>query len=141
MESGRMYDRSVILFTAAAPIESEKLAYWVRVKGIMQQLFDVDAIVVVPAGNYAQQKNRVQIDTLPARWTSPSFPLIVVGAVTDLRYPAKFTQGPHGVTVNAPGVNVLCAGSEKASGTSAAAAMVRHPGHHQHSMEFSDRSV
>ena len=117
--------RAVILFTAAATFTNERYIFWIRIKEIMQELFEAGAIIVVPAGNYAQTKKRYkEIDTIPARWSSPGFPLIVAGAVNDLRHRAPFSQGPEQVTVYAPGVNVICANDIKASGTSYAAAMV-----------------
>lgn len=126
---------SVILFTAAAPLGKGNESYWIRVKELIQQLFDNDAVVVVPAGNYAfwnqtkRGKEKQQIDTIPAAWASPDFPLIVAGAVDSTRTAAKFTQGPNGVTAHAPGVDVSCAKKDsflgrRASGTSYSAAMV-----------------
>jgi len=120
----RQEGRSVILFTAAARNTGESLSYWIRVKEIMRELFEADAVIVVPAGNYAQEEGRRQIDTIPARWSSLDFPLIVVGAVNSLRFPATFTQGPKNVTVYAPGVDVICANKPEASGMSYAAALV-----------------
>ena len=126
---GDFKNRSVILFTASARQTRENLSYWIRIKSIMQDMLDAGAVIVVPSGNYAQISNRSQsIDTIPAAWATPDFPLIVVGAVNDLRHRAPFSQGPQKVTVYAPGKDVECAGSpnslKKASGTSYAAAMV-----------------
>ncbi|KAL6719490.1 hypothetical protein ACLMJK_003730 [Lecanora helva] len=126
---------SVILFTASARSSSETLPYWIRIKDIIQELFQAGAIVVVPAGNYVEGKAQSrQIDTIPALWSNETFPLVVVGAVNHLRWRAPFSQEPKGVTVYAPGENVRCAHHDPSwydlhldagvSGTSYAAAMV-----------------
>ena len=115
-----------------------------RIRHMMQELIALDAVIIVPAGNYAKDPNswrrkpvrqRPDIDTVPAIWAGPSLPLIVVGAVDSSRRPGRFSQGPTGVSVYAPGVKVECAKpvpteglklTSQATGTSYAAAMVSY---------------
>ena len=117
-----LQNQAVVVFTAAASSRDETLPHWIRVKQIMKELFEADVAIVAAAGNFASGSKRKEIDTLPASWSSPDFPLIVAGAVNSLRYRAKFTQGRG--TVYAPGVAVPCALNDGASGTSFSAAMV-----------------
>ena len=126
IEDSRERNDVFILFTGAAPYTRDNLLYWVRINEIMREIFEAGAVIVVPAGNYARSKDRSQqIDTIPARWSSPTFPLIVVGAVDSHRFRAPFSQAPDKVNVYAPGVDVVCANNPKASGTSYASALVR----------------
>ena len=82
---------------------------WNKIKPVMQQLFDADVPIVIPAGNYRTSWSRSKVDTLPALWEGPTFPLIVAGSVDDYGNEAYFSQGPNHVTVWAPGVEVHCA--------------------------------
>lgn len=101
---------------------------WLTIKTYFQEIFDLGGTIVVPSGSDAGKPGRqADLDTLPAGWESPIFPLIVVGAVDNLGSPAAFSQGPTQVTVWAPGVNVQCAkryGFRTGSGTSQSAGMV-----------------
>ncbi|KAL8879296.1 MAG: hypothetical protein Q9198_003064 [Flavoplaca austrocitrina] len=100
---------------------------WSIIKTYFEQIFDQGGIIVVPSGNNATTPGRQDVDTLPAMWESPAFPLIVVGAVNDTGIIPPFSQGPTHVTVWAPGVGVQCArryGFYHRSGTSHATGMV-----------------
>ena len=100
---------------------------WTFIKTFFQQIFDLGGTILVPSGNNALTPGRQDVDTLPAAWESPTFPLIVVGAVDNTGNIASFSQGPTHVTVWAPGVNVQCAkryGFRSASGTSHSTGMV-----------------
>ena len=119
--------RSVVVFPASAGTNDfrEQNRYpWNWVKPIIQELFKIDAIVVVPSGNYRSNWLRRNVDTVPGIWASPNFPLIVIGAVDNDGNQANFAQGGDRVTTWAPGVQVRCAGADAASGTSFAAPMV-----------------
>ena len=117
--------KAVIIFAFAADLVEEDYAV-LRLKEIMGYLFEIDAVIVVPAGNYAQGSPRV--DTVPGIWESSNFPLIVVGAVeVNGLLTADSQRGPH-IGTNAPGQFVSCAkkdaGSQLSSGTSPATGMV-----------------
>ena len=122
--------KSVVLFAATSTNgDFSTDAYpWTAIKPIMQSLFDTDVAIVVPSGNSAVAPHRYDVDTLPALWESPIFPLIVVGAVDNTGSLVRFSQGPGHVTVSAPGVDVSCAKKDNPSasgtGTSFSAAMV-----------------
>ena len=127
--------RVVIVFTtASSETPTEQAPYYLtRIKQIIQEIFDGDGIVVIPAGNYAGSAGRFSVDTIPAIWSSASFPLIVVGAVDDQGVPAAFSQGGSIVSAHAPGVNLACPYDTKVhfSGTSFATSMVSTPRHHE----------
>lgn len=101
---------------------------WLTVKNYIQEIFDLGGTIILPSGNDAQTPGtQADVDTLPAGWENPTFPLIVVGAVDNTGNPAPFSQGPSHVTVWAPGVDVQCAkryGFRIGSGTSQSAGMV-----------------
>lgn len=91
-------------------------------------IFDLGGTIVVPSGNQATTLGRQDVDTLPALWESPAFPLIVVGAVDNMGTITPFSQGPTHVTTWAPGLQVQCArryGFRTSSGTSFSTGMVR----------------
>lgn len=103
---------------------------WSHAHGFMRDLIRNDVVVVVPSGNYAEQRGRASVDTLLATLESPEFPLIVAGAVDNHGGFAPFSQGPNHVTTWASGVRVRCAkkgnsqGSQVLSGTSFSTATV-----------------
>jgi len=119
--------RSVITFAfaTAEPAEDDHAA--LRMKEIMGYLFDIDAVIVVPAGNYANSYS-TEIDRAPGIWEDRNFPLIVVGAASPngLSYPPS-QDGNH-LSTTAPGYSVQCAlkdgGFTLTSGTSLATALV-----------------
>ena len=119
--------KAVITFAYAAYTPSQGNYEISRIKQLMQNLFDIDATIVVPSGNYAGIS--AQINTVPAIWSSWQFPLIVVGAVQRDGYPAAISQNGPQVTAHAPGDLILCAGPGGAlsmvHGTSPATGMVR----------------
>ncbi|KAI4274788.1 MAG: hypothetical protein L6R38_006043, partial [Xanthoria sp. 2 TBL-2021] len=94
---------------------------WSIIKTYFEQIFNQGGSIIVASGNNATTPGRQDVDTLPAMWESPTFPLVVVGAVNNIGTIADFSQGPTHVTVWAPGVGVQCAkryGVKYASGTS-----------------------
>lgn len=100
---------------------------WLIIRTYFQFIFDLGGTIIVPSGNNALTSGRQDVDTLPAQWESPVFPLIVVGAVDNTGTIAPFSQGPTHVTVWAPGVQVQCArryGFRTGSGTSHSTGMV-----------------
>ena len=128
-------NKTVIMYTASAPSNHGGRHHWMRIQQIMKDLVAFDIVIIVSAGNYARtiwrgKRERSDIDTVPAIWSSQELPLIVVRAVDSSRSAARFTQGP--VIVYELGVDVRCAGNlsgmlslnAKASGMSYAAAMV-----------------
>ena len=96
----------------------------------MQQITKEDATIVVSAGNYARTPGRKNVRSLPARWASASFPIIVAGSVDNNGAPYLSGQRGPRVTAWAPGVEVVCADRQqsttKGSGTSVSAGMVKH---------------
>jgi len=103
---------------------------WSRVRELMQELMDSDAVIVVPSGN--EVKRSRDVDLLPALWESPAFPIIVAGSVDNDGVTAPFSQGPSHVTAYAPGARIQCAlgsgyGSGLNEGTSFSAGMVSLP--------------
>jgi len=119
----------VVLYPWASPETDREQDYpWTVIKPTVQQIFEHDAVVIVPAGNYAQGGRR-KVDALPARWASPTFPLIVAGSVSNPGAYSYFTQGGDRVTAWAPGLEVQCADQgrtfAKRSGTSHSTGMVR----------------
>lgn len=101
---------------------------WSKIKRFFEKIFDLGGTIIVPSGNDAMTPGRQQgVDTLPALWESPTFPLVVVGAVNNIGNIPVFSQGPIHVTVWAPGVDVRCArryGVRDGSGTSHSSGMV-----------------
>lgn len=123
---------AVIIFPAMSNerYPDETTLPWVALKPMIQALFNEDAVVVINSGNEAGEPRaeRKDVDTLPALWESPQFPLIVAGSVDNHGALTQFSQGPSHVTVWAPGSEVVCAknrGYGTASGTSFSAGMVR----------------
>ncbi|KAL8766221.1 MAG: hypothetical protein Q9209_006935 [Squamulea sp. 1 TL-2023] len=99
---------------------------WSIIRTYFEQIFDQGGTIIVPSGNNATTPGRQDVDTLPALWESPVFPLVVVGAVTNIGSIPVFSQGPTHVTVWAPGVDVQCAkryGLRGGSGTSHSSGM------------------
>ncbi|KAI4137883.1 MAG: hypothetical protein LQ341_004928, partial [Variospora aurantia] len=82
---------------------------WSIIKTYFEQIFDQGGTIIVPSGSNARTPGRRDVDTLPALWESPVFPLVVVGAVNNIGSIPVFSQGPTHVTVWAPGVDVQCA--------------------------------
>lgn len=110
--------RSVVLFAKSnsapgIPAGGE----WLKMRSIMKELFDIDAVVVNSAGNKATRPGRRQVDTVPQLWESPDFPLIVAGAVNNNGLRIQESQGPAHVTAWAPGFNVGCVRGQYTSGT------------------------
>ena len=118
--------RAVISLALAADASTQDDPEMQRVKEIMGDLFDIDATIVVPSGNYGYQAR--QVSTVPGIWESEAFPLIVVGAITRGGLSTALSQGGSHVATYAPGENVLCANKDHGhgllSGTSAASGMV-----------------
>lgn len=99
--------KSVVVFAAVS--NSNVLAWsWSIVKASIKTLFDADATVVVPSGNFGDVPRSKPVSHFPAVWESPSFPLIVAGAVNNEGVEWSFSQGPNHVTIWAPG-EVSCA--------------------------------
>ena len=105
---------------------------WDRLRAIIQDLIYQDVVVVTCAGDDAKfLRSRNDLDRFPGLWSSPEFPILVAGAVTD---GGTFTDFSRGATSDnviwAPGNDVECA-SVTASrygvgqGTAFAAGMVR----------------
>ncbi|PMD19657.1 hypothetical protein NA56DRAFT_705368 [Hyaloscypha hepaticicola] len=46
----------------------------------MKQLLDMDNPVFAAGGNYAEEPQRTNVDTLPALWAAPDYPLVLVGS-------------------------------------------------------------
>lgn len=72
-----------------------------------------DVIVVTAAGNDAKEKDvngnlRVNVDTAPAVFEGPDYPLIVVGATDFTGTPAGYSQLGDHVTILGPGSKILC---------------------------------
>lgn len=94
----------------------------------LQELFELDVPVITGSGN--NRRNAQDVDTVPAQWARPTYPLIVVGSVDFDGKRSDFSQGGTQVTVHAPGKDVTCVpetGSEPSrgrSGTSFAAPLV-----------------
>lgn len=100
----------------------------------MQNLINLGAVVVVPAGNFG--KRSFFADTVPAVFASPSrvsgqnpLPLLVAGAVDNRGAEASWSQTTITGMVWAPGVGVTCTKSgwnlrSTATGTSISAGMV-----------------
>ncbi|KAF2005135.1 subtilisin-like protein [Amniculicola lignicola CBS 123094] len=71
------------------------------------KLFKLGVPVVWSAGNKAKETGRRMVDSLPAKLTSPTLPLIVVGASTFGGNRADFSQSGDKVTILAPGEGVF----------------------------------
>lgn len=124
----RRSGKSVVVFPAAWPPTFD-FSGFNDVRQTIQELFDINAVVVVPSGNYGDEKGRQDVDTLPGLWESKYFPLIVVGAVDDNGNIPTFSQGGSHVTTWAPGVQLSCSGHDRpgtshGSGTSFSTPMV-----------------
>ena len=122
----RSTDPIVVLFPwASGPNDRDEDFPWIRVKPTIQDIFAEGVSIVVASGNEARDPDRQLVDSMPARWAAPSFPLIVAGAVDNLGSRAIFSQRGDLLTTWAPGLNVACAGSLGIdSGTSFSAGMV-----------------
>ena len=64
--------KSVVIF-AATSSNSESISTakypWTLIHSTMRDMFDADVLVVVPAGNYAEDPTHDKdVDTMPARW-------------------------------------------------------------------------
>lgn len=74
---------------------------------------NLDAVVINSAGNHCTEKDnngalRSAVDTVPAVFEAPDYPLIVVGVNDFAGKQAVFSQGGDHVTILAPGVDVTC---------------------------------
>ncbi|KAL8919242.1 MAG: hypothetical protein Q9208_006903 [Pyrenodesmia sp. 3 TL-2023] len=123
--------RRSIVVLAAVWVDNYVNRAFKRIRPAIQDLFDLQAVVVVPAGNFRKFMIREDVDTLPALWESDAFPLIVVGAVDNEGDIADFSQGGRHVTAWAPGVEISCSGSDLVTttfgtGTSFSTGMVRN---------------
>lgn len=82
-----------------------------KMKVSIKTLLDNDVPVFVSAGNSAQIYDddgnlRPNVDTSPANFEGPDYPLIVVGATDFTGTPAPFSQAGDHVQVWAPGVGI-----------------------------------
>ena len=96
------------------------------IRQTMLKIFNLGGVITVPSGNNAD-RGRPYVDAVPALWESPTFPLIVVGAVGVTYQRASFSQWPNHVTIYAPGDQIQCAmrhGTRITQGTSHANGMV-----------------
>ena len=121
---------SIETFSAGSSLPSN----WKSVKGLIQELFAQNVVVVTAAGNNAARTTT--LNTVPAMWgLNDDFPLIVAGAVRLDGTIARFSQGAGAMAqiVWAPGDSIVCAngpaaqGTAVRSGTSFAAGMVKQP--------------
>ncbi|EON63353.1 hypothetical protein W97_02580 [Coniosporium apollinis CBS 100218] len=96
-------------------------------RNAIEEAFKNDVPVLAAAGNKAEKerpdgKLREEIDTAPAVYASPDFPIIVVGSTDSSGKRAATSQGGDKVTLLAQGVKVVCQGKPFAprimSGTS-----------------------
>ena len=119
----------VVVFPGGA-IADERSEHWPAIRNSMEVLFDLNAAIVVSAGNNPTSRKSA-VNQLPAVWADirEDFPLIVAGSVNNdgiLRY----SKGPEKVTVWAPGFEVQCADRQNfrsnAVGTSFSAGIVSH---------------
>ena len=117
------------MYTSASDTPAEELRNtqpWRRLYTYMQTMIELGAVIVVPSGNMANKPGHTTaIDTLPALYAA-ELPIVVVGAVSNTGDIAPFSQGPAGVSVWAPGVDVECVakGQDFDSGTSYSTGMV-----------------
>ena len=79
----------------------------------MENLINLGAVIVVPAGNYGERNSFA--DTVPAVFASPSrvpgrrsLPLIVAGAVDNTGRETSWSQITQNGMIWAPGVKVAC---------------------------------
>ena len=106
---------SILIYTAAW-LDNPDNRIFRQIRRSIQDLFNLQTVVVVTAGNYGATPGRKLVDTLPALWSNHAFPLIVVGAVDNYGNIAKFSQTGERVTAWAPGVGISCSG-DKLNGT------------------------
>jgi hypothetical protein len=69
----------------------------------LKALFDLGVPVVCAAGNYGDKPNRQNIDSRPAVYATPDFPLITVGAANYKGESLSMSQKGEHLTIYAPG--------------------------------------
>ena len=137
----QLRSRRVVVLLAATTIEAWRPeafqdARFSRLYLRMKNLIELGAVIVVPAGDYAQRS--FFADTVPAVFASPSkipgqqaLPLLVAGAVDNKGAEAPWSQNTlTDSMVWAPGVKVACTKKgwnlrSTETGTSISAGMVR----------------
>lgn len=74
----------------------------------IKKLLDMDVPMVVCSGNFAQNPQRLDVDTYPALFAEPKYPLIVVGSTDHGGARSSFSQGGPCVTLHAGGNKITC---------------------------------
>lgn len=108
--------RSIVTMSLGSrdPVDPNNLSeFRQRQKDGIKLLLDNDIPVVLSSGNDAREEDkngnkRTNIDSAPAIFEGPDFPLIVIGATDNTGQPANFSQGGDHLTISAPGVKVNC---------------------------------
>lgn len=108
--------KSVVTYSASSlrPVDPNNLSeVHQRQREQIATLLRNDVPVVVSAGNDADKDDskgnkRVVVDTVPAIFEGPDYPLVVVGATDFTGKPADFSQGGDKVKILGPGVDIKC---------------------------------
>lgn len=74
----------------------------------IQTLLAMDVPMIVSAGNFAQKGGRNNVDTIPALFEGPNYPLIVAGSANFAGVPSVFSQGGPHIFVYAAGEDTTC---------------------------------
>jgi hypothetical protein len=75
---------------------------------LIKRLLDMDIPMFVLAGNFATDPQRTDVDTYPAVFAAPDYPLVVVGSTDHGGARSSFSQGGLQVTLHAPGNQITC---------------------------------
>lgn len=79
---------------------------------LIKQLLDMDNPVFATGGNYAEESQRTNVDTLPALWAAPDYPLVLVGSTDHGGARSYFSpRGPE-VTLRQPASDWLKGGCD-----------------------------
>jgi cerevisin len=119
-----------ILWDNPTQPDTENIKQLNELKKAIKDLFNLDVPVFFPAGNFAEDPARANVDTLPALWAESNFPLVVVGSTSKNGRKSAFSQGGPKVTVYAMGEDNACVNKEsfypdiKIGGTSVACPQV-----------------
>jgi subtilisin family serine protease len=75
---------------------------------LIKRLLDMDIPMFVVAGNFATDPQRTDVDTYPALFAAPDYPLGVVGSTDHGGARSSFSQGGLQVTLHALGNQITC---------------------------------
>ncbi|KAI0013932.1 peptidase S8/S53 domain-containing protein [Xylariaceae sp. FL0662B] len=100
--------RSVITLSLGWAVNPNTILEAAAIKARIRNLMNMGIPIVVASGNNANDPGRMNVDTIPAVWEAPDYPLIVVGSTNSRGKLSAFSQrGPH-VTLHATGEDITC---------------------------------